>query len=31
LQRKVSMVKDELPLDVKGRSIVIPQENGERI
>ena len=29
--KKVSMVEDELPLDVKGRSIVIPQENGERI
>jgi hypothetical protein len=29
--QKVSTVEDELPLDVKGRSIVIPQENGEQI
>jgi hypothetical protein len=29
--QQISTVADELPLDVKGRSIVIPQENGERI
>jgi hypothetical protein len=29
--QKLSTVDDELPPDVKGCSIVIPQENGERI
>jgi hypothetical protein len=29
--QKISMIADELPLDVTGRSIVIPQENGERV
>jgi hypothetical protein len=29
--QKISTIADELPLDVTGRSIVIPQENGERV
>jgi hypothetical protein len=29
--QKISTITDKLPLDVTGRSIVIPQENGERV